>query len=160
MSSSTSAIDHPDDPLSIPTESVRVLVRVRPLLSNELNAAASNSSRLTLGDQNIKELLQQYQYEHQQQEKNDGNSDENDHQSPNKKEILRTRITLACDQTSNTTMGQEVPIKSHQYSFDAVLSPLSCQRDVFEMGGVRNMLTALLQGYNSTIFAYGQTGSG
>ena len=45
-----------------------------------------------------------------------------------------------------------------RHQFDKAFEKDSTQAEVYE--GVRPLITAALEGYNSTIFAYGQTGTG
>jgi kinesin family protein 5 len=49
--------------------------------------------------------------------------------------------------------------KSHQYTFDGVMSPPTSQLQLFDQV-VMPMMSELLQGFNATVMAYGQTGSG
>lgn len=46
------------------------------------------------------------------------------------------------------------------FQFDQVFDEHSQQEEVFERARVPELVDAVLQGFNSTIFAYGQTGSG
>ncbi|EAN77519.1 kinesin, putative [Trypanosoma brucei brucei TREU927] len=52
-----------------------------------------------------------------------------------------------------------VPAPVTSYTFDAVLSDTSTQRDVHKCVG-EPVIGNVLKGYNATIFSYGQTGSG
>jgi hypothetical protein len=50
--------------------------------------------------------------------------------------------------------------RSWEFKFDRVIGSEQSQADVFEQGGVGEMVDKVLDGFHGTVFAYGQTGSG
>ena len=46
------------------------------------------------------------------------------------------------------------------YAADHVCGPETSQDDLFRRGGLADLVGAVAEGYNATVFAYGQTGSG
>ena len=62
-------------------------------------------------------------------------------------------------EASRHIIGVSTPTgKKSLYQFDQILSPDTTQEDVFR--SVLPLITAALNGYNTTIAAYGQTGTG
>ena len=55
--------------------------------------------------------------------------------------------------------GGEVPDGVASYTFDHCFSSDATQEEVYD-ATVRNSVSAVLEGYNATVFAYGQTGTG
>ena len=134
-----------DDPSASETEpvvgsNVRVVVRVRPLLSGELTAAHSTSLLRIDGE------IPNVQAAAPTNSEGDGLEESPSH----------ARNSRARDWSSgHISIG--VKETHHAFKFDAILTPHHHQTDVYEAGHVERMLQALLKGFNSTIFAYGQT---
>jgi hypothetical protein len=58
--------------------------------------------------------------------------------------------------------GKEIIIRDRKFVFDGVIGPESSQETCFQLCAEQkvDVVRAVLDGFNSTIFAYGQTGSG
>lgn len=136
-----SALAQDDDGLGIPTTAddgpdgtsesdphVRVIVRVRPLLSGELSSHHVSTSLLVDGDRVRVDAA------------------EGRDQRTRAGDLRGGHISVGVNQTQ------------HSFKFDAILTPQHDQVDVYQAGRVDQMLEKLMDGFHSTIFAYGQTG--
>jgi len=77
--------------------------------------------------------------------------------------LISREVRLQEQESVTTQRAMSVEVcdhdkKTHRYEFDAAFGFDSDQSQIFEE--CRSLVTAVLDGYNATIFAYGQTGSG
>ncbi|KAG8464893.1 hypothetical protein KFE25_010261 [Diacronema lutheri] len=77
------------------------------------------------------------------------------------REASGATATLRIDRTAST-IGVGVPGSSSEtrFRFDGVADVTCTQDDVYELGGVGELVGSTVGGYHATIFAYGQTASG
>jgi len=113
---------------------VRVIVRVRPLLPNELE---SQSSEIGQHNTNLLRIQQQIIQANPA--------------------FFQSSAYSSSPSSSSTSISLAVKDSVQHFSFDSILSPSSSQLDVYNNGKVDRMLHALMKGYHGTIFAYGQT---
>jgi hypothetical protein len=124
---------------------IHVLVRVRPQLEHEKGLPCTTIHHTTT------------------------HKSENDDRKANVAIILKTpqggrpsAITRKSkvDMGGSTDQQNDATTRSWEFKLDGVIKDVQSQQDVFEQGGVDNMVDKVLDGFHATIFAYGQTGSG
>lgn len=63
-----------------------------------------------------------------------------------------------CEESSTINMTHLQ--REYTFAADRIFGPQSTQKDVYEDGGVRDVVASVMEGKNACVFAYGNTGTG
>lgn len=63
-----------------------------------------------------------------------------------------------CEESSTINMTHLQ--REYTFAADRIFGPQSTQKDVYEDGGVREVVASVMEGKNACVFAYGNTGTG
>ena len=151
---------------------IRVFVRVRPALPEEINTLVPRANKDDLSKTTNRRSINQHKRSMSNIKESQPSSstpfhfphvtsrsieaDSNSALSCNN--LTKNLIELVEPSSDKGRGGLKERLKRHRFGFDGIFSPYDDQQTVWN--AVEPLVQSSIDGYNATLFAYGQTGSG